>query len=116
MDHLSHFFLLSDAYDDCTFLVQAVPSEPERLFEFEETAKAAIEFERAVRTEGFISVSETSEGQVVDDKLSAYCADVEVHLAAKKRLNVAEIARKLLVEMNFDSVEVRNFPSFYISL
>ena len=85
-------------------LTSAVPSEANRLPEFDTLAKASAEFERALEAEGLIP--ELEKGH----ELSAFAADIDLHFATKKRTSLLARARDLVTraDLCFNTVTVQS--------
>ncbi|KAG8387062.1 hypothetical protein BUALT_Bualt03G0214300 [Buddleja alternifolia] len=78
------------------FLSKVVPDDASKLAEFQETRKLTVAFESNLKELMFISPSD-----VKDEKLSKFADNVEVHFAARKKVQILAKARNMLLQSNF---------------
>ncbi|XP_011100469.1 centromere/kinetochore protein zw10 homolog isoform X2 [Sesamum indicum] len=78
------------------FLSKVVPDDASKLAEFQAIRKLTIDFETALKQLMFISQSD-----IKDEKLSKFADNVEVHFAARKKVQILAKARNMLLQSNF---------------
>ncbi|KAK4437401.1 Centromere/kinetochore protein zw10 [Sesamum alatum] len=78
------------------FLSKVVPDDASKLAEFQEIRKLTIDFETDLKQLMFISQSD-----IKDEKLSKFSDNVEVHFAARKKVQILAKARNMLLQSNF---------------
>ncbi|KAL0354259.1 UNVERIFIED_CONTAM: Centromere/kinetochore protein zw10 [Sesamum angustifolium] len=75
---------------------EVVPDDASKLAEFQVIRKLTIDFETALKQLMFISQSD-----IKDEKLSKFADNVEVHFAARKKVQILAKARNMLLQSNF---------------
>ncbi|CAL5342352.1 unnamed protein product [Camellia sinensis] len=78
------------------FLSKVVPDDASKFADFQRIIKLTSEFETALKEMMFISASDNK-----DDRLSNFTDNVEVHFAARKKVEILAKARDLLLQSNF---------------
>ncbi|KAL0362148.1 UNVERIFIED_CONTAM: Centromere/kinetochore protein zw10 [Sesamum calycinum] len=79
-----------------SLIFSVVPDDASKLAEFQVIRKLTIDFETALKQLMFISQSD-----IKDEKLSKFADNVEVHFAARKKVQILAKARNMLLQSNF---------------
>ena len=90
-----------------TCLTKAIPNQTSQLEQFRAVADLTLQTEEALKSMALIP-PQAAEGR--GDRLTTFAANVEIHFAAKRKNNVLGDARKLMVDMDFTSLQVRPSP------
>ncbi|KAK4745323.1 hypothetical protein SAY87_011635 [Trapa incisa] len=77
-------------------LSKVMPEDAYEVSNFQKVIDSTTEFENALKDMSFISVSDSTE-----QRLSNFAENVEVHFAAKRKVDILAKARKMLLSCNF---------------